>query len=134
GSTGQIRESKSKEQLLRGFPLGCLVQDVAIIIRAALDRVIEDCRIRRKSRDRKVVDVPPQRAAFQQIAGNVVEPETLAELVERLRWVHSATCMLDTWTRGVEHLPSRLQLSRSPMRSIVMSGGGAAPTTLGSWA
>ena len=46
---------------------------------AVRDRMVEDRRVRGQPGDRQLVDVALQRAAGQQVAGDVVEPEALAQ-------------------------------------------------------
>ena len=57
---------------------------VLVVHGAVLDRIVEDRRVRREPRHRELVDVALQRAAVQQLAGDVVEPQALAEIVELL--------------------------------------------------
>ena len=59
-----------------------------VVVAAVLDRVVEDGRIRCQSRDRKVADVMLERAAFEQVARDVVEPEALADVMELACRVH----------------------------------------------
>src|SRR3984893_18749292 len=65
--------------------------DGGVIVIAVLDRVVEDCRVGRQPGDRKLVNVAAQRAAAQQVACDVVEPEALAEVVEGLSRLHGVT-------------------------------------------
>src|SRR5262249_23717030 len=87
----QIFDGEFEEQPLARFSLLELALDGGIIMGAALDRVIEDCRIRCESCQRQVRDVAPQSAAGEQVAGDVVEPNALSELVESLRCLHRFT-------------------------------------------
>ena len=66
--------------------------------------MIEDRRIRGEPGHRKLVDVALQRAAVQQLAGDVVEPEALAEIVQ-LSWSVSS-CHLQA---GCRHARRRSQ-------------------------
>jgi hypothetical protein len=50
--------------------------------------MIENCGIRCEPSNRKFGDVALQRAAVQKIAGDIVEPQALTEVVECLRRVH----------------------------------------------
>ena len=65
-----------------------MLGNVPVIVRAVLDRVIEDRRVRCEPRHRKLVDVVLQRTAIQQLAVDVVEPQALPEIVEGSRWLH----------------------------------------------
>src|SRR6202022_3384240 len=63
-------------------------------------------------RRRQLVDVPLERAAVEQVAGNIVEPEALAQVVEHLRGFHRVT--------SAEHVIERPEVvasSRSPSRA-----------------
>jgi hypothetical protein len=50
--------------------------------------MIKDRRVRCEPGHRKFVDVALQRAAVQQLAGDIVEPQALAEIVKRPRRFH----------------------------------------------
>ncbi len=56
--------------------------------------MVEDRRIRGESGDRQLIDVLFERAAVQQVTGNVVEPETLALVVKQLRRFHRITSLV----------------------------------------
>ena len=58
-------------------------------------------------------DVAAQRAVVEHLAGDVVEPQALAQIVQVLRHRHGRTSKSD-----------KLRVPRSPMRSITRSGGG----------
>ena len=62
----------------------CLPGDVGVVVSAVLDGVVEDRGIRGQPGDRELVDVALQRAAVQQLARDVVEPQALAQIVEVL--------------------------------------------------
>src|SRR6185437_747825 len=53
--------------------------------------MIENRGFRRQSRHRELGDVALQDAVVQQIAGDVVEPQTLTQIVKRLCWCHRVT-------------------------------------------
>src|SRR5262249_60689116 len=82
-------ERQIEEQLLAGPALVDLLLDGSVVVRAVLDRVVEDGRVRRESRDREVVDVARQRAVLQEVASDVVEPDALALVVQRRRAFHA---------------------------------------------
>src|SRR5208282_760040 len=58
---------------------------------AVSDGVIEDRRIRGQSRDRQLIDVAFERAAVEQLARYVIEPDALTQVVERLSSLHDLT-------------------------------------------
>src|SRR5437879_2007664 len=91
GCLRQIFDCEFEEQRLASLSLVELAANGRIITRAVLDRVIEDCRVRCESGKRQVGDVAPQSAAGQQVAGDVVEPDALSELMELLRRLHGFT-------------------------------------------
>ena len=109
GSPGQIRQRQFEEQIFRRLRARSVPSDVAVVVGAVLDRMIEDRRIRGETRHREFVDVALQRAAVQEVAGDVVEPEALAEIVQGLCRVHRAGSNLDAgigdarpWARQLE--------------------------------
>jgi hypothetical protein len=53
--------------------------------------VIEDRRIGSEPAHREVVDIVLERAALQKVSRNVVEPDTLAQIVEQLCCFHRIT-------------------------------------------
>ena len=70
GRPGQIRQRQIEEQVLgRSCPRERLLSNVAVIVGAVLDRVIEDRGIRGEPGYRELVDVALQRAAVEQDRG-----------------------------------------------------------------
>ena len=61
--------------------LAQLLADGGVICGTVLDRVIENRRIGGEPRHRPFVDIAFQRAAVQQIARDVVEPDALAQIM-----------------------------------------------------
>ena len=92
GGPRQIRQGQVEEQILGRLRAGRALGNVAVVVAAVLDRIIEDCRIRGQPGHRKFVDVALERAAIHQVAGDIVEPEALTEVVECLRWFHRVDC------------------------------------------
>ena len=88
GGPREILERQLEEQRLAGLALVQLFADRGVVGAAVLDRVVEDRRIRGEPGDRKLVDVALERAAVEQVARDVVEPETLAQVVEQLGGFH----------------------------------------------
>src|SRR5262249_40387478 len=62
--------------------------DGGVVVAALGDRVVEYSRVRGEPGDRKLVDVALQRAARQQRACDVVQPDALADLVKLLGRFH----------------------------------------------
>jgi len=69
--------------VLRPTCPSAVVADRGIVRGAALDGEVEDGRVRGQPGHRQLGNVPLERAGLQQVARNVVEPETLSEFVER---------------------------------------------------
>ncbi len=84
GGTGQIRKRQREEQVLGRLGRRRRPRHVLVIHGAVLDRIVEDRRVRGQPRHREIVDVAFQRAAVQQLAGDVVEPQALADVVQLL--------------------------------------------------
>jgi hypothetical protein len=78
GGASDVVQRQFKKEFLSGFAALQLRGDRRVICRTVLNGVIENGRIRGEPRNRQIVDVPLQRAAVQQVAGNVVEPDALA--------------------------------------------------------
>jgi hypothetical protein len=55
------------------------------------DSVIEDRRIGGQTRDREFIDVAFERAAIEKLSRDVIEPDALSEIVERLSSLHDLT-------------------------------------------
>jgi hypothetical protein len=66
--------------------------------------------------------------AIQEVAGDIIEPEALAEIMQRLCRVNRAGSNFDTGIGGAGRSRGRSKLRRSPMRSIMTSVGGKTPT------
>ena len=92
-SAARVRSSSasSKKSALARLALLQLLADRGVVGRAVLDRVVEDRRIRGQPGHREFVDVAFERAAVQQVARDVVEPDALAQIVELLRCFHCIT-------------------------------------------
>src|SRR5439155_13831927 len=134
GGLREILECQLEEQLLRRLLLLELFADRGIVGGAVFDGVVEDRRIRGEPRHRQLVDIALEGAAGEQVAGDVVEPETLAEVVEQLGGFHRVTSgeiYIACWPAS---RADRSYCSRSPMRSTVRSAGGQAAIMFRSWA
>src|SRR6185503_17862400 len=59
-----------------------------VVCLAGRDRLVEDRRVRGQAGDRELVDVALQRPVVEDRAGDVVEPEALAEVVKFLGGLH----------------------------------------------
>ena len=82
GSLSQILDRQFEKELLIRLALPYVLADGRVIGLALGNGVIEDGGIRGEPGDRQLVDVALERAARQQIAGDVVEPEALTGLAE----------------------------------------------------
>src|SRR5262249_52053161 len=65
--------------------------DRVVVVVAVFDRVVKDRRIGCEPGDRQLIDVAPKHASSQQVARYVVEPEALAQIVQRFGWSHRIT-------------------------------------------
>src|SRR5262249_47107524 len=87
----QVGKCERKEQVFfrpRRWPQA---GDIRIVSRAFPDRLIENRRVRGEAGYGELADVVLQRAAVKEIAGNIVEPEALSEIVEFAVRVHGVT-------------------------------------------
>src|SRR5262249_37459472 len=89
GRARQILERQLEEQGFARLPLPHLLLDGGVVRLAVLDRVVEDRRVGGQPRHRELVDVTRERTVLQQVPSDVVEPETLALVVERRRGFHT---------------------------------------------
>ena len=96
-SAARVRSScaSSKKSASPDLPSSSAARGSRVVGGAALDRLIEDRRVRREPRHRQLVDVALQRAGREQVARDVVEPEALAEIVELLCRVHRVALRVD---------------------------------------
>ncbi len=67
--------------------------DLLVVGVAAGDRLVEDRRVRGQPGDRELLDVAGEDAFGQHRAGDVVEPEALAQFVQLLRGFHARTSL-----------------------------------------
>src|SRR5262249_45589469 len=88
-----VFQRQLKEQWLARLTLLHLLADRPVVRGAVLDGVIENRGVGREPGDGQLVDVALEGAAVQQIAGDVVQPEALADLVKHLRCLHRVTAM-----------------------------------------
>ena len=89
GRLAQVFEGEFEEQVLvRQVGIGEHA-NAGVVAAALADGVLEDRRVRGQPGHRQVADVARQRAAGQQRARDVVEPEALAEPVQCLCRVHA---------------------------------------------
>ena len=85
GGAGDVLERQIEEKILARLAFAQLLADRGVVCAAVLDGVVEDRGIRGQSRHRQLVYVAFERAAIQQVARDVVEPDTLAQIVKLLR-------------------------------------------------
>src|SRR4029434_929712 len=90
----QVFQRQLEEQRLARLAFRDLLADRAVVGRAVLDRVVEDGRVAAEARDRELSDVTLERSAVEEIAGDVVEPEALSPVVERVGRFHLVTSVL----------------------------------------
>jgi hypothetical protein len=94
GGARNVLQRELEEERLAGFAPAHLLADGGVVIRAVLDGVVEDRRIRRQPGYGELVDVAFERTAVQQVAGNVVEPDALAQVVQQLCRFHLVASVL----------------------------------------
>ena len=90
GRAVQILQRQVEEQIFAAHAGLDLLGDRRVIGRAVLEGEIEDRRVRGQPGHRKLGDIFLQGAVVQQVAGDVVEPNALAEIMEFLGGVHAA--------------------------------------------
>jgi hypothetical protein len=89
-----VLQSDLEEQFFPGLAFRDFALDGVIVVAAVLDRMVEDRGIGREPGDRKLVDIPAEHTSAQQIPGDVVEPETLAQIMQDSSGFHVVTSMV----------------------------------------
>ena len=120
GGPGEIVQCQIEKKFLAGFSLRQFLADRGVVGGAVLDGVIKDRRVRGQPGHRQFVDVALERAAVQQVARDVVEPEALAQVVKFLGGFHNVRLMLLGSRLGWDLEYSRLLTTSPP----IMIGGG----------
>src|SRR5208337_3067938 len=88
GSARQVLHRQLEKQSFTGKARTHEPANLGIVRFAMSDGVIEDRRIGRQARDRKTIDVAFKRAAIEKLARDVVEPDALPQVLERLSSFH----------------------------------------------
>src|SRR3546814_3333945 len=75
-----------------------LLADAGVVGAAVADRLVEDRRVGGQPGDAVLVDVALQRAIVEDLAGDVVQPEALADVAQGLQVGHvdSCRCVVDS--------------------------------------
>ena len=95
GGLPEVLQRQLEEQRLARLAFLHFLADGVVVVVTVLDGVIEDRGVRGEPRDRELLDVAAERAAGQQTAGDVVEPEALAHFVEFLGGFHRFSPKVD---------------------------------------
>ena len=88
GGPGEILQRQVEEKGLAGSSLRQVAADRRVIGGAALDRLVEDRGVRGQPGHGQFVHVALERAAVQQVARDIIEPEALAQVVQPLGGFH----------------------------------------------
>src|SRR5690606_39805326 len=108
--------------------------DAGVVGAAAADRLVEDRRVGGQPGDAVLVDVALQRAVVEDLAGDVVQPEALADVAQGLQVGHvdSCQCVANSagppgagWRQARGPNCCRSKVASSPMSSMARSGIGA---------
>ena len=89
GRLGKVLDGQLQKERLARLALPELVANPGVVGRAVLDGVVEDRWVGRQPSDRQLLDIALERAAGQQFAGNVIEPQALAQVMKYLRSFHT---------------------------------------------
>jgi hypothetical protein len=87
----QVFEGQFDEQFLAVESRLGLLTNAVIVSRRMGDSLVEDGRVRGQTGDGQLVDVASQRAVIEDLAGDVVEPNALAEIVQAFRGGHGSS-------------------------------------------
>jgi hypothetical protein len=91
GGPAQVVERQFEKQLLPRLALLELLADRGVVGSTVLDCMVKDRRVRGQPSHRQLVDIAPEHPAGQQVTGDVVEPDALAQIMELLRCFHCIT-------------------------------------------
>src|SRR5262249_21087012 len=128
GGPRQVLDGQLEEERLPRLALAYLLPDGRVVGRAVLDGVIEDGGIRGETGHGELVDVALERAVLQDVAGDIVEPEALAQVVQQLCRFHGVTSLGSWitnsrgWYRPIAGSPPWTAGARSQGRSGSPSG------------
>src|SRR6185437_15992361 len=122
-----VLQRQREEQVFAVLALREQFRDRVVVVVSAGDRLVEDRRIGRQAGHVVLSDVFRQRALVEHAAGDVVQPDALAEVVQLLRRVHGCSVAVagfeEEWPEGeTKALASRSQSSRMPPSSICAGG------------
>ena len=84
----EVFQRQFEEQVLARFAGLHLLQNRRVVIRAVLNCMVENGRIGSESGYRQVVNIVFKSAAIQHLARNIVEPDTLTQVMERFGGLH----------------------------------------------
>src|SRR5262249_28912651 len=121
GGLSEILERQLEEQRFAGETAPHLLADRGVVGVALADRVVEDGRVRRQTRDRELVDVAFERAGGQQLPCDVGEPQPLAEFMELLGGLH--------WRSSIDFIIALAGLRRESSRARNRRERADPPTT-----
>jgi hypothetical protein len=93
GRPRQIGHGQSEKDLLRRLRRRGFAHDFFVIISAVFYGMIEDRRVRGKPGERELVDIAAQGAIVQQSSRDIVEPETLSDVMQRFCGFHDVCCL-----------------------------------------
>src|SRR5207247_9287857 len=82
-SARQILEGQLEEQVFARLAFLDLAPNGRVVARAVLDGVVEDRGVGCEARHGELVDIACEGPGLEQVAGDVVEPEALAAVVQR---------------------------------------------------
>jgi hypothetical protein len=100
----KVFDGEFEEQILVGEATPQVQFDRVVVIGTARDRALEDRRIRGETRDAEFVDLAREGSAGQQLARNVVEPDSLPGVAQLPQCRHGRLLgirVLGSATRGV---------------------------------
>src|SRR5690606_22283731 len=134
GGAAQVLQRELDEQHFVALADGGLLADAGIVGAAVADRLVEDRGIGGEPGDAVLVDVALQRAVVENLAGDVVQPQALAEVAQGLQVGHVDSCCCDAgsvapagaaWRQARGPNCCRSKVASSPISSMVMSGAGS---------
>ena len=88
GGAGEVLDRELEEDILGGLPFVGHRADGAVVSGAGADGTLEDGRVRSEPGNGHLLDVAGEHAGIEKIAGDVVEPDALAQVMQQVGGAH----------------------------------------------
>src|ERR1700754_490669 len=93
GSTTKVLDHQPEHDFLGRCTFRPFAGDLGIVVRTTGDRLGENGRVRRQAGDREVAYVRLEQAGVDHVPGDVIQPQTLAEVLKLRGRIHELSCV-----------------------------------------